>query len=185
MGSSSDHEEDHEWDLVDEFGDDLCGSFETGLSLIAQKHGTLPLSRHNSDAVLNSHSQRPQDFLRPHCYAIVASFEMASNLTAEQVNEAREHNRMAARAKNLAWAFAGVHKNDAHKAASSKPGEPAPHAYAEDDRERQRADYLAWMFGGVHINNAHEDWDNLSANDKEALKAKLSKDRQLSDEQVG
>lgn len=185
MGSSSDHEEDHEWDLVEEFGDDLCRSFETGLSLTAQKHGTHPLSRHNSDTALNSTSQRPHDFLRPHCYAIVASFEMTPELTAEQVDEAREHNRMAARAKSLAWAFGGVHKSDAHKKASSKPGEPVPHAYAEDDRERIRADYLAWIFGGVHINNAHEDWDNLSEKDKEGLKAKLSEHRQRSDKEVG
>lgn len=63
------------------------------------------------------------------------------------------------------------------------PGNSAFHEYAEDDRERLRAEYLAWMFGGVHINNAHEDWDNLSAKDKEALKAKLAQGR--SDEQVG
>lgn len=184
MGASFDHEEGGEWEVVEDLEYDLCGSFETSLSLSAQKHGTRPLSRHNSGALSNTKSQASRDFsIRPQFYASVVSFEMAPNLTAEQVDEAREHNRMAARAKSLAWAFGGVHKSDKHREASSMPGNSASHEYAEDDRERLRAEYLAWMFGGVHINNAHEDWDNLSAKDKEALKAKLAQGR--SDEQVG
>lgn len=187
MGPLSHHEEDHGWDLVEEFGYDLCGSFETSLSLATQKPGTDSPSRHHSLAKPNPNSQKlSHSIFGPHCYATVLSFEMAPNLTPQEVDEAREHNRMAARATSIAWAFGGVHKSDAHKKASSKPGDPVPHEYAEEDRIRLRADYLAWMFGGVHINNAHEDWDSLSPGEKEALRATFSKEQQQrSDEQVG
>jgi len=110
---------------------------------------------------------------------------MFPNLTAEQIEKNRELDRMEERARSLSWVFGGVHKNNEHKASSSKPTDPEPHEYAEDDRQKLRAEYLAWMFGGVHIDNAHEDWNKLSAEEKDALRAKLSRGQQRTDEQVG
>lgn len=188
MGPLSNHEEDHGWDLVEEFGYDLCGSFETSLSLATQKPGTHPPSRHHSLAKPNPNSQKiPHSIFGPHCYATVVSFEMASNMTeitAEDARESRRLKRMAARVKSLAWTFAGVHKSDAHQKASSKRSDPVPSEYAEDAREQERADYLSWMFGGVHMSDAHEDWDKLSTAEQDALMAKFSKDRQYTKEQV-
>ncbi|KAJ0107646.1 hypothetical protein J7T55_007838 [Diaporthe amygdali] len=186
MGASSDHAADQEWDLVEDLGHDLCGSFETGLSLTAQKHGThSPDSlRRASASITNSDPQKPQDYFGHYCSATVVTFEMESSLTAEQIKKAREDNRMEERARSLAWTFGGVHKNDGHKAASSKPADPAPHEYAEEDRQKLRVEYLAWMFGGVYIDNAHEDWNKLSPAEKDALREKLSGDQQCSDEQV-
>lgn len=186
MSALSDHGGDQEWHLVEDLGgDDLCGSSQTGPGLTVQKNGTRPPSSLKSVAVSNQNSQRPQSLVVPHCHTSLVSIHMAPNLTAQEVNEAREHDRMAGRVKSLAWTFGGVHKSDEHKNASSKSSDLVPHEYAEEDRQRLRANYLAWMFGGVHINNAHEDWDNLSSTDKEALRAKLAEGQQRSDEQVG
>lgn len=185
MGSSSNHEEEHEWDLVEEFGHDLCGSFETSLSLGAQKDGTHPPSRHHSLAKSNPNTQTaPHSIFRPYRYATIISFKMDADITHEDAREARNLKRMAARVKGLAWTFAGVPKSNAHQRASSKGGGSVPSEFAEEDREQERANYLSWMFNGVHMSDAHEDWDMLSTAEQDALKAKFSNGRQFSKAQV-
>lgn len=186
MGASSYHATDQEWDLVKDFGHEVYGSFVIGPSPTAEEHRPSPdvLCR-ASTSVTNPEYQKSQDYSGNHCSITVQSFDMGSNLTAEEVERARELNRMDDRAKSLAWAFGGIHKNDDHKASSSKPADPPPQKYAEEDRQKLRVEYLAWMFGGVYVDNAHEDWSQLSSADKEALRAKLSGDQPRSDEQVG
>ena len=187
MNASCHHASDQEWDLMEDQIGDAYGSLETGLNLMPQKHGTRsPASpSRSSTSLTNPDPQKPQGYSGHHCSLTVTSFEMFPNLTAEQIEKNRELDRMEERARSLSWVFGGVHKNNEHKASSSKPTDPEPHEYAEDDRQKLRAEYLAWMFGGVHIDNAHEDWNKLSAEEKDALRAKLSRGQQRTDEQVG
>lgn len=186
MDASSHHVTDQEWDFVDGPGGESCGSFEPGLDLTAQKDDThLPasVSRFSKNPT-KTDSKHSQDFLVHHFFPPVASFDMPSNLTDEQIEEAEEAELNQARAKSTAWIFGGIYKNDEHEA-SSRPADTAPKKFAEEARQKLRAESLGWIFGDVHMNNAHRRWDRLSPAAKEELKANMPGGQQFSDEQVG
>lgn len=100
----------------------------------------------------------------------------------DEIENSRELNRPQGR--ELSWIFSGIRHSE-HEESSSKPAYPAPHKNDEDGRQGLRLEYLAWMFAGVHIDSNHEDWDKLSPTEKDVLRAKLSRDQQPTDEQVG
>lgn len=110
---------------------------------------------------------------------------MNRQFTAEQVEKFREFERMQKRATTNAYIHAGIPVDDEHEAALSKPANPAPDKYAELNRMKLRNEHLSWIFGKVHLDNRHEDWDNMSHAAKDELRAEVSGDQQLSDEQVG
>lgn len=187
MDDSSHHVTDNEWDVVDDLEGESCESFEAGLDVITQKDDTpfpTSLSR-SSKFVTIPDSKEPQDYLGHDFLTSVASSEMSPNLTAEQVERAEEIDRMAERAKMNSWIYAGIHINDEHQVASSKPADKAPDEYSEVNRRKLRSDYSAWIFGGVHIDSFHAAWNKLSPAVKEELKSKMPGCQLFSDEQVG
>lgn len=187
MDASSYQAVDQEWDLMEDLGDDAGGTFKTGLMPAPQTHGTGFLAS-PSRSFASPTKPEPQELRRHlgnHYSITVAQVEMFPNLTAEQIQRARELDLMERRTKSVGWVFGGIHQSDEHKAFSSNSSDPAPHKYAEIDRQKLRADYLGWMFGGVCIDPAHEDWNELAPAEKDALRAKLSRDQRRTDEQVG
>lgn len=128
---------------MDDPGGESCGSFEPRLDLTAQNDGThlfASVSR-SSKYPTNTGPKIAQDFLVHHFFPPVASFDMPSNLTDEQIEEAEEAELRQARVKSTAWIFGGIYKNDEHEA-SSKPADTAPKKFVEESRQKLRAESL-------------------------------------------